>query len=100
MSVEPSSELSSDDPIVACSGAESSIEPPKSSIEPPVPLGDEPSAEHSSTEPRTELAIADPLVDPLGAELSIEPPRPLSDEPGAEQPSVPSQASSSHRAPS
>ena len=46
MSVEPSAEPSSDDPIVACSGAESSIEPPEPSIEPPVPLGDEPSAEH------------------------------------------------------
>ena len=92
MSVEPSAEPSSDDPIVACSGAESSIEPPEPSIEPPVPLGDELSAEHSSTEPRTKLPIADPLVDPSGAELSIEPLRPLSDEPGAEQPSVPSRA--------
>lgn len=100
MGVEPSAELSSDDPIVVCSGTESGIEPPESSIEPPVPLGNELSVEHSSTEPRTELSIADPLVEPSGAELSIEPPRPLSDKPGAEQPSVPSRASSSHRAPS
>ena len=101
-----STELLSTEPIVEQSGAELSIELPRS-------LGDERSVEQLRAEPSTELSSAkpiavplrplgavslrplgdsltelsstEPIIEPTGAEPSIELPRPLSDEPNTEQ---------------
>ena len=78
---EPSTELSSAEPLVEL--AELSIEPPR-------PLSDDPSIKQSSIkQPSAELLSAEPVGEPSGAELSIKPPGPLNDEPSSiKQPSA------------